>query len=355
MMSVHPPTPDASPLNHEERRQERLYLLMCAVVASLSLVLLLIVFVTRRPPPPPQPVETKEAREVGSIMVAGHSFPIEVPVILWSDEQGYDAYRRDYFFAESLEHPRRLAGGEDKRRMSQRSALLTAGDQLGDDEVLARLRDSVDLFVMHYDVCGVSRQCFKILHDIRGLSVHFLLDVDGTIYQTADLKEQTWHAGSMNERAIGVEIAHPGAYASLDELNGWYRQDEAGYPVLSLPDWITDEGILTPGFVPRPSRREPVTGHIHGRRLVQYDFTDAQYDALIHLVAGVNRALPRIAIDAPRDEDGNVRRDLLSPEEQRRFQGLIGHWHFEKRKIDPGPAFDWERVIEGARALRASD
>jgi len=43
---------------------------------------------------------------------------------------------------------------------------------------------------MHYDVCGVSRQYFKVLHDYRGLSVHFMLDIDGTIYQTLDLNER---------------------------------------------------------------------------------------------------------------------------------------------------------------------
>jgi len=37
-------------------------------------------------------------------------------------------------------------------------------------------------------------QCFKVLHDHRDLSVHFMLDLDGTIYQTLDLKERAWHA-----------------------------------------------------------------------------------------------------------------------------------------------------------------
>jgi N-acetyl-anhydromuramyl-L-alanine amidase AmpD len=28
---------------------------------------------------------------------------------------------------------------------------------------------------------------------------------------------------------------------------------------------------------------------------------------------------------------------------------LLGHWHVQKNKVDPGPAFDWDRVIEGAK------
>ena len=38
------------------------------------------------------------------------------------------------------------------------------------------------------DVEGYSKGTFRVLHDMRGLSVHFMLDLDGTIYQTLDLK-----------------------------------------------------------------------------------------------------------------------------------------------------------------------
>ena len=44
---------------------------------------------------------------------------------------------------------------------------------------LPMLQEKVDQFVLHFDVCGTSSQCFFILHDIRGLSVHFMLDADG--------------------------------------------------------------------------------------------------------------------------------------------------------------------------------
>jgi len=43
------------------------------------------------------------------------------------------------------------------------------------------LQEHVVQFVFHYDVCGFSQRCFDVLHDHRGLSVHFMLDVDGTI------------------------------------------------------------------------------------------------------------------------------------------------------------------------------
>ena len=39
-----------------------------------------------------------------------------------------------------------------------------------------------------------------------------MLDLDGTIYQTLDLKEGAWHATDANGRSIGIEIANIGAF-----------------------------------------------------------------------------------------------------------------------------------------------
>ena len=37
--------------------------------------------------------------------------------------------------------------------------------------------------------------------------------------------------------------------------------------------------------------------------------------------------------------------------ELKNYHGVLGHYHLATDKEDPGPAFDWERVIGGARAL----
>ncbi|MEM9753506.1 MAG: hypothetical protein AAF916_08990 [Planctomycetota bacterium] len=85
---------------------------------------------------------------------------------------------------------------------------------------------------------------------------------------------------------------------------------------------------------------------------MQYDLTNAQYDALIKLTATLNKVLPKIKLDAHRDNRGNVRRDALNPEEQAAFQGVIAHHQLTVEKVDPGPAFDWERLLEGTKKLR---
>ena len=33
------------------------------------------------------------------------------------------------------------------------------------------------------------------------------------------------------------------------------------------------------------------------------------------------------------------------------YHGLLGHYHVQLDKQDPGPAFQWDRVVEGARGL----
>jgi N-acetyl-anhydromuramyl-L-alanine amidase AmpD len=209
----------------------------------------------------------------------------------------------------------------------------------------------VDQFVLHYDACGTSRQCFKILHDLRGLSVHFLLDVDGTIYQTLDLKERAWHATSSNTRSVGIEIAHIGAYSvsGRNPFADWYQADPRGGTRLTIPPRFTDSGLRRRDFVGRPARPEPVTGRVQGKELLQYDYTPEQYEALIKLTATLCRVFPKLACEYPRDAEGRLVTRRLPDAELESFQGILGHFHIQTNKVDPGPAFQWNAVVEGAR------
>lgn len=294
-------------------------------------------------------------RRGDEILVCGQLFHTGTPVVLWTDPHGYDAYRVEPRFGTE---PARADAPEGARYGTLRKHL----DDEQRDRVLERgwrleeLQEEVQQFVLHYDVCGTSRQCFRVLHDLRGLSVHFLLDLDGTIYQTLDLKERAWHAGTANDRSIGIEIAHIGAYPQPDAppLREFYAVDAEGVR-LSVPERLA-RGAPDAALVLRPARPELVRGAIHGRTLYQYDFTPQQYEALSHLVATLHRALPRIALDAPRDGAGRVRTDVLSDAERTSFEGVIGHWHVTTGKIDPGPAMDWDRFLgRAAELLEGSD
>jgi N-acetylmuramoyl-L-alanine amidase len=285
-----------------------------------------------------------------SIEVCGTFVPAGTRVVSWREPDGYDAYREGKFF--TVEQP-----PDGRRRYTRVRGSLpdAAREQASVRGVpLAELQRAVHLFVLHYDAAGTSRQCFKVLHDVRNLSVHFLLDVDGTIYQTLDLREQAWHAKVANAGSVGVEIAHPGAWRRPmnADMARWYGRDEHGW-FMKTPAWMAEPGIRTPGFVARPDRAEIVAGTIHGVTWHQLDYTSAQYEALARLCAGLARVFPRLRLDVPRRPDGTIVDTTLPPEELHAFEGLVGHFHVQENKHDPGPALQWERLLREARALNA--
>ena len=315
------------------------------------------------PPLPTVPLSiaapgTAVLRFEDEIMIAGQRFRTGTPVVLWTDPGGYDAYRVDKRFGDF--QARQFADWEDTSQNPQRYNIRDhrlSRDQVeshrGGSWTLAQLQQVIDQVVIHYDVAGTSRRCFEVLHDRRHLSCHFLLDLDGTIYQTLDLKERAWHAGESNSRGIGIEIANLGAYPDGETFpwTAWAKTDARGRTYYLPPDPEDAESFRTPGFKPMPARAEPVRGIVQGQSLTQLDFTPQQYAALSHLLATLHQALPQIQLDAPRGPDGRVTTDLLPPARREGFQGLVGHYHVSSVKIDPGPAFDWEKVIQEARRL----
>ena len=302
-------------------------------------------------------------RRGDEIVVAGRFVHTGTPVVLWLDPGGYDAYRVERRFSaydESSWETSKVAVKDltTPNRYGLRRSVLSSNEVervRGGGWDLPLLQEKVDQFVMHFDVTGTSRQCFKVLHDQRCLSIHFMLDLDGTIYQTLDLKERAWHATTSNSRSIGVEIANIGAYGSPDAapFKEWYQPDGGGAPRIVVPARHDETGIRTPDFIGRPARPTPVQGTIQGRTLYQYDLTPQQYDALIKLTAAICKVFPRVKCDFPRDADGSVVPGKLPDDELARFQGVLGHYHIQSNKVDPGPAFQWEKVVKGARALMA--
>ena len=300
-------------------------------------------------------------RQGDEIVVAGQLFHTGTRVVLWTDPGGYDAYRVERRFAPLEQSDWKTSQEEVKyletpNRYNLRKAGLTEEEierVRGGGWDLPLLQRVVDQFVYHYDVCGTSRQCFKILHDMRGLSVHFMLDVDGTIYQTLDLKERAWHATTSNSRSVGIEIANMGAYGNAEKspLADWYTKDANGRTRLTIPERFEGGGVLTKNFVGHPLVNDPVVGKVQGRQLAQYDYTPEQYRALIHLTAALCEVFPKIKCDYPREADGSLAMQKLPEEALANYEGLIGHWHIQTNKVDPGPAFDWDYIVSKARRL----
>jgi N-acetyl-anhydromuramyl-L-alanine amidase AmpD len=306
-------------------------------------------------------VGQKLERRGDEIMVCGQLFHTGAPVVLWTDPKGYDAYRTERRFAPMTQASysattRQVKAIDSPNRYGLRQSVLTtqqAEQVRGGGWPLELLQEKVDQFVIHYDVCGTAAQCFYILHDYRNLSVHFMLDIDGTIYQTLDLKERAWHASSANSRSVGIEIANIGAYrpdARENPLDQWYQKDSSGKRRIALPAYIR-KGYLDPKFVGRPIRDEAVVGEVQGRQLRMYDLTPQQYDSLTKLTATLCRVFPNMKCDYPRDEAGKLITKKLSREQLDSYQGVLGHYHVDLGKTDPGPAFQWDLVIDGARKM----
>jgi N-acetyl-anhydromuramyl-L-alanine amidase AmpD len=304
-----------------------------------------------------------EKRTGDEIVVAGQFFHTGTPVVLWMDPGGYDAYRVERRFSPytnaDFESSLPFFARDSPRtpnRYSLRDANLTP-EQIervrGGGWDLPTLQSNVDQFVIHFDVAGISRTCFKVLQDSRDLSVHFMLDLDGTIYQTLDLKERARHATIANNRSVGIEIANMGAYSAREKspLANWYKTNAEGRTIITIPAQAGSAPERTPGFAGRPARRELIVGEVQGTQLSQYDFTPQQYRALARLTATLCKVFPRITCDYPRDGGGKLITHKLSDEQFKQYHGVMGHYHVQSNKVDPGPALQWDYVIGQARHL----
>ena len=247
-----------------------------------------------------------------SIVVAGQLVDVGRTVVLWTDEQGFNGYEKRCIDQ---------SGGccdEDWDRYSTRKGLT--------QRAIPDLQEVVSQFVLHFDGCVNSRSCFKSMHNrVRpsggcGLSAHFMIDADGTIYQTLDLAERAFHAEQSNSTSVGVEICNRGRYnpSEMSRLPAEYRT--------------------------RPRRIVVINGFSYDA----YDFRPEQYDSLLALTRTLLRIFPKIKPIIP-EENGVPYLNTL--EDPVAFHGIVGHLHvdLQKQKWDPG-ALDWRwltRALQG--------
>lgn len=181
-----------------------------------------------------------------------------------------------------------------------------------------KLRRVVKQVLVHLDGLGSASSCFQVLHDERGLSAHFLIDNDGTIYQTLALMERALHGGMVNEISVGIELQNRGNAAR----HGTFYDDGKHGP-----------------------QRAKVYCEIHGVKILAYDFTEPQYRAMIALSQALHKHLD-VPLRCP-EKGGDLVYSLI--DDPRRFEGFLGHYHIEAQKWDPGP-FDFRRLFRAVGA-----
>lgn len=206
------------------------------------------------------------------IVYNGEFYPIEWDkFVLWSEKSGLEARPGQYY----------NYSGRPKRK--------------------------IRYFVNHWDVCLSSKSCQSVL-DRRGISVHFLIDNDGTIYQTLDMQHAAWHAGSArtNRPSVGVEISN----AYYPKYQDWYIKN---------------------GYGPRPF----VEGAwVHGSKLEPFlGFYPKQIEALKALWAAIHKATG-IPYEAPVSQFDKTSTKYVQDVAYGSFSGFVSHYHVSKSKID---------------------
>lgn len=143
---------------------------------------------------------------------------------------------------------------------------------------------TIDSAVLHYTDVASLEEALQILtdpnRDLR-VSCHYVIDVDGSIYQLVADEKRAWHAGvssldgreNVNDFSIGIELQNGGYYA--------------GYALTG--EWP--------------------------------EFPDLQITALKELLECLMAKFPIT------------------------YERIVGHEHIAPQlKIDPGPAFPWEKI-----------
>ncbi len=88
---------------------------------------------------------------------------------------------------------------------------------------------------------------------------------------------------------------------------------------------------------------------------MQYDYTPQQYAALVRLTAAVCKIFPKLKCRYPVDENGKLIPHKLPDAQLKNYEGVLGHYHVQTNKNDPGPAFNWDYVITNAQKLVAGE
>jgi len=227
----------------------------------------------------------QEAQYSNYIIYNGDFHPIDWDkFVLWSEKGGMEAARGTYY------------------------------------DYSGRPERKIRYFVNHWDVCLNSKSCQDVLNR-RGVSVHFLIDNDGTIYQTMDMQHAAWHAGSSrtNRPSVGVEISN----AYYPRYQDWYVKNGFGERPLIEDAWV------------HGSRLDPFTG-----------FYPVQLDALKSLWRAIHGATG-IPYEAPTNQFGKTSTKYEQNVAYGDFEGFVSHYHVSKNKIDCA-GLDLKTLLEEA-------
>ncbi len=140
-------------------------------------------------------------------------------------------------------------------------------------------------------------------------------------------------------RQTGVEaFVQSGDIAVAYLTDGYALTSDGGF---SWKEAVTGARVEEMAQFPRTASERM---EINGAKVRAFGYTEAQYKSLGALVRTLANVFPALQKVGGLDADGNViNRVLDAPESVR---GIVGHWHTEADRWDPGPGFDWARLAK---------
>ncbi len=163
------------------------------------------------------------------------------------------------------------------------------------------------MIVTHWDVALSASSCYKILKN-KGISSHFAIDNDGTIYQMVDTQNIAWHAGNrgVNNTSIGIDFS-----------NAYYTKYQKYYE--------------KKGFGSRPVLGD---SKVHGRTLKEHlGYYPVQIEAYKALVKCLSEHYD-IPLVCPLDNNGDLLTTVHPPSKKANWHGVVSHYNLTDGKID---------------------
>jgi hypothetical protein len=186
----------------------------------------------------------------------------------------------------------------------------------------------VDQVVFHIDGTADTPKAFEVCLG-RGCSSHFDIDFDGGLVQGLDLVREAFDlpVGPWSSRQVHI---------TLNNLMKNLVKEPSAAP------WPADHP-RSAEMVRHPRPKSPEM-KIAYARVQSWGFTEAQWRTLGSVVRGLVGMLPGLAPTAVGGLGNDARDHLLEPTELGR-PGFFGHYHHSEQRWDPGPGFDWERLM----------
>ncbi|TNF33377.1 MAG: N-acetylmuramoyl-L-alanine amidase [Deltaproteobacteria bacterium] len=258
-----------------------------------------------------------DAHATGAIRVAGHPVALDGAVVVGLDDPNALSFQDEAVIA-------RVERALDRPIFVKRFLAHTPWTPPTPLAELPRWTQTVSAVVLHATATTSPKECFDTLTS-RGLSTHFTIDVDGTVYQDLDPAYVAFHAGEVNSHTIGVDLVNPAINLVREPDAPPFSPDDPRAELLARH--------------PRPKSKRMI---INGGRVQSYGYTEAQYSALGSLLRALAVAFPKVGAGAVRGPDGKVPNDII--EDTGHVEGVVAHWLLSPDHWDPGPGMDWDRL-----------